>query len=268
MLLEVQICTYGVEGIARVSNMKIPQLDNVCYTICFQNPLRNKYILPEPLLRDDIRILEHVSSGLSYNRNYGLERAIGDIILIADDDLNYSEDGLESVINVFNNNPLLDFATFKHSGGDNKLFPAKEFDFKHKEPKGYYLTSFELAVRKKALPKDIRFSPQLGIGAQFYGAGEESVFLYRLKNRGLNGRFFPITIVEHPNITTGVRESSPSFLRAQGAWIWIRYGWIKGVVKLIKDSYIRKLSMKGLFFLWEGYTQACKNFEKNGKDKL
>lgn len=269
MLLEIQICTFGKEGLVSVSKMKLPEHENIIYTVCLQNPDLEKIEIPKELSRRDIRILQHASKGLSLNRNYGIDNSIGDIILISDDDLNYEYEGLDNVLNTFDNNPSLDFAAFKHIGGDNKKFPEQEFDFSNKEPKGYYLTSFELAIRRKSLTDDIRFSPSLGIGAPFYGAAEENVFLIRLRKTGLNGRFFPLVIVEHGDVTTGNRSPSKAFLRAQGAYFWIRFGWIGGFARVVLDVYRRKApSITNLKHMSNGFFRAHKFFKRDGSDIL
>ena len=268
MVLEVQICTYGIDGLARVSVMRLPAVPDVLYTVCLQNPSKEKYIIPEALMREDVRILEHESVGLSNNRNFGINNSVGDIILIADDDLNYEAEGLKAVIETFERHPELDFATFRHTGGDKKIFPEKEFDFSRKEPKGYYLTSFELALRKNSIPEQIRFSVHLGIGAANFGASEEGVFLLRLIRSGLTGAFFPIDIVEHVGKTTGSRKPSCLFLRALGAYFWIRYGWVEGLARLVKNSFRYNHSyLKNLLNLLNGFVRAHYYFHKDGSDR-
>lgn len=268
MTLEVQICTFGAEGLSRVAKMSLPIMADVLYTVCLQNPKNDSFTLPPELDRKDIRILAHNSIGLSNNRNFGIDNAVGDIILIADDDLNYKKEGLKAVVSAFEKNPNLDFAAFKHCGGDNKKFPETEFDFRDGEPKGYYLTSFELAFRRQSLPHGLRFSSQLGVGAPIFRAAEESVFLFRLKKEKLRGKFFPVTIVQHPGMTTGVREATEGSLCAQGAWIWIRYGWIEGFLRVLRDVPRRNTSpAKAAKGLIKGYLLAHRYFSKDGKDR-
>lgn len=268
MLLEVQICTFGIEGLRRTSQMELPEIENVIYTICFQNYDSEAVNFKPFSNRTDVRILEHCSTGLSVNRNFGIENAIGDIILIADDDLRFDIEGLNTVKTVFQENSDLSFATFKHCGADNKVFPHHEFDFSEKEPSGYYLTSFELAIKKSSLPKDIRFSPTLGIGSAMYGAGEENVFLHRLRRKDLKGRFFPVVIAFHDGITTGNRKPTKSFLRSQGVWLWIRYGWMEGFIRIILDILRRKSPyIKNAYYLFRGFFKAHLLFYRDGRDR-
>lgn len=269
MTLEVQICTFGIDGLERTALMQLPSLKDVFYTVIFQNSDFQQYTLPPALQRSDIKVLEHHSIGLSNNRNFALSKARGDIILVADDDLNYTPEGLESVLDVFREHQDIDFATFCHHGGDKKAFPSSQFDFAGKEPKGYYVTSFEIALRKESIPAHIRFSPNLGIGAPLFGAAEESVFIHRLKNSGLKGRFFPIDIVEHYGVTTGNRPATMASLRAQGAWIWIRYGRIEGFMRLFIEAHRRNAPyLSALKGLSAGFFTAHRFFNSDGSDKL
>lgn len=268
MILEVQISTFGKAGIDRVSEMRLPLVDGVRYLVSLQNPDKETIVVPENLRRSDIEIFEHADRGLSHNRNAAIDHSNADIILIADDDLDYTAENLEMVLKTFEDNPQLDFATFRHEGGDHKVFPHEDFEIGAKLPKGYYLTSFELAFRRRSLPSYIRFSPLLGIGAQRFGCGEENVLLYRLVLEGLRGRFFPKLVATHNGVTTGLREASVKALQGQGAWLWIRYGWIEGFLRLLRDVPRRNSSMyKSFWYMTKGFIMANYYFYRNGAEK-
>ena len=196
-----------------------------------------------------------------------IDHSDDDIILIADDDLNYTAPGLETVLNTFRDNPDLDFATFRHTGGDNKQYPEGQ-ELKQKLPKGYYLTSFELAIRRSSLPSDLRFSPSMGIGAPVFGAGEENLLLLRMIRKGMKGRFVPQVVVEHPGLSTGVREATPAVLRAQGAWIRLYNGILRGAPRIIIDAARRKSGyLRALYYMTIGFVIANRYFSATGEDK-
>ncbi len=268
MTLEIQICTFGKAGLQKVSQMTLPQIEGVSYFISFQNPNKEDFEISESLNRSDIEIYEHDSRGLSINRNVALEHAKADLILIADDDLEFNPGGLKQLINTFETNPELDFATFAHIGGDNKQFPDFSFDLRRNHPKGYYITSFEIALRRERLPRDIRFSTLLGIGAKDFGSGEENVFVHRLLCAGLKGKFFPIQIVRHPDVSTGNREATDEVLRGQGAWLWIRFGFLEGYLRLLRDVPRRKASILRSFYqMTKGFFVAARKFYRSGAEK-
>lgn len=267
MKLQVLISTYDQEGVDRVSKMFLPELDNVSYLISVQNPHKKVLMYPDSILRKDILITEIESKGLGLNRNHSIDESTGDILLISDDDLIYTVQGLKAVIHTFEENSDIDIATFRYLGGDNKKYPDYEFDLLQ-EPKGCYITSFEIAIRKSSIPTDIRFSKYLGAGNTIFSCGEENLFVYRLLKAGLKGRFFPITIVEHPELTTGSRQATAGALRGQGNWLRLRYGTFIGFLRLIRDIPRKKAPWyKSLFFMTQGFILSYFYFTKDGKDR-
>ena len=267
MTLQVLISTYDQVGVDRVAKMFLPELENVTYLVSVQNPQKKQIRYPDSIIRKDITISETESKGLGLNRNHSIDESTGDILLISDDDLVYTEKGLKAVIHTFEENLDIDIATFRYLGGDNKIYPDYEFDLFH-EPKGYYITSFEVAIRKSSIPKNIRFSRYLGAGNSKFSCGEENLFVYRLLKAGLKGRFYPITIVEHPELTTGSREATAGTLRGQGNWLRLRYGIFMGYLRLIRDISRKKAPWhKSLFFMTQGFILSYFYFTKDGKDR-
>lgn len=261
MTLEVLICTYGNDGIDRVANMNLPQVDNVKYLISWQTEGFD-FLTPNELHRKDIKIVTSRQKGLSNNRNHAIEKASGDICLIADDDLIYTHDQLKAIIHTFENNPNIDFALFKYSGGDLKSYPSYEFDLK-KEPKGYYITSFEIAFRRTSVDSSLRFDSRLGVGTSM-PAGEEAIFIYQALKKGLNCRFFPITITHHAELTTGSRTPTPGVLQANGVVVAVKYGLL-GLLRLPIIAWRHHKQGEENFFpavhnLLKGYIYGKKNF--------
>lgn len=252
--LEVLICTYGADGLRRVADMTLPHVDGVSYLLSIQNPRGDVLILPDSLRRPDVRWSVSATSGLSNNRNEAFRASRGDILLIADDDLHYTPEGLLAVLRHFEENPSDDFAAFKHSGGDNKWFPSESFSFDSKPPRGYYITSFELALRRTALRPGIRFSPMFGIGAPYFQACEEDVFLMHMLRSGLHGNFEPVVVARHPGVSTGLRPATPGVLRAQGACMRLRHGFVLGFLHVLRDVPRRPAPFfKALRHMVEGF---------------
>lgn len=255
--LEILISSLGAEGLARTAQMHLPALPGVSYLISLQCPGGTHPAIPPALQRDDLRVVYQHSIGISHNRNAALACARGEILLISDDDLNYFADGLLAIRRLFSANPGLDFATFKHVGGDRKQYPAEAFSFDSKPPKGYYLTAFELALRRSALPADQRFSPDFGPGAPEFMANEEGIFLIDMLRCGLRGRFEPTVIVEHPGVTTGVRPATVGVLRAQGATFRYQYGTFWGLLHVLRDFPRRPAPpLKSLVEMLRGFAHA------------
>lgn len=262
MTLEVLICTYGNEGINRVAKMNLPQVEGVKYLISWQTNEFN-LLLPDELHRKDVRISTINSKGLSVNRNHSMTKATGDICLIADDDLSYTGEQLQMVINTFKMNPHVDIALFRYSGSNNKQYPDHEFDLNGKMPKGYYISSIEIAFRRTSIPLALRFDPRFGVGTSM-PAGEEFLFIQNALKTGLRCRFFPETITHHEGLTTGSRQQSMGALQANGVCIAVGYGLL-GLLRLPVIAWRHCQSGNAKFFpavynLLKGYVYGKRHF--------
>lgn len=249
MTLEVLICTLGRDGIARVDAMGLPHVENVSYLVSWQMPDGE---IPQNLLRPDVRVITSHDTGLSRNRNHALDNAAGDVLLIADDDLRYTARQLLSVLDVFRKNPSLEVATFRYDGEDKKCYPDHECDLGKKLPKGYYVTSFELALRRNSRAGKLRFNEKMGIGARYLHAGEEELLLLAARKMGLNCRFFPVTITSHEGLTTGNRHVMPGVARAFGAYIGLAYPFTC-LPRIVLKAWRLYRSGQGRFFpvMWQ-----------------
>lgn len=216
--LQVLICTFGEEGIKRIVSANHPQVEGVEYLVSWQLP-DGDVDIPEKLsTRSDFKIIKSSTRGLSRNRNIALREASAPLCLIADDDVLYTSDQIKMVMDSFTSNPTADLITFQYeSKGDMKHYPSTSFLLSN-PPKGYYVTSFEIAFRReKIIEAGIRFNERFGIGAEFM-AGEEEIFIHEALNKGLTGIFIPEVIATHDHPTTGIRHANnPDFIRTKGA---------------------------------------------------
>lgn len=261
MTLEVLICTCREDGIERVAQMNLPNVEGVKYLVSWQLPQRQFPVeLPTALRRKDVAVYVTDSIGLSRNRNHALSHSTADVCLIADDDLSYTAERLSAVKSVFERDDALDIATFMYEcAEDEKIYPNEECDLR-KMRKGWYLTSFELAFRRNKIG-DLRFNELFGLGAPRLDAGEENVFLYSALKRGLNGRFFPIEITRHKGPTTGIsRVAEPRVLMSKGAYIYVAHR-PTAVLRIILNAWREKRSGRMSFWhafrhVWNGMVYA------------
>lgn len=261
MTLDVLICTCRNDGIERVARMALPEVDGVRYVVSWQLPERRFSVeLPEALQRKDISVYVTDSIGLSRNRNNAMSHAVADICLIADDDLNYTEEQLLAVKTTFEQDEALDIAAFKYEcSADGKMYPKEECDLR-RMCKGWYLTSFELAFRRRSIG-DLRFNELFGLGASVLEAGEESVFLYSALKRGLRGRFFPIVITRHEGPTTGVRRvAEPGILMSKGAYLYVAHR-PTAILRIVLNAWREKRAGRMTFWhafrhTWRGMMYA------------
>ena len=145
--------------------------------------------------------LIHVKSsrGLSRGRNVGLTLASGSLIAFPDDDCLYAPDVLVEVLRVFQENPLVGFLGV----GSRDYWRNASTIPLPKQPCGVNerlmpLFSPTLFVRRSWLDKVGGFDEDLGVGAPFYGAGEETELVLRFLEAGAVGVYQPTPIVFHP----------------------------------------------------------------------
>ncbi len=119
--------------------------------------------------------------------------------------MDYSENGLREVIEAFATHKDKDILTFRYqSSSHTKYYPASPCDLSTPD-KGYFITSFEIALRKDSVKGKIWFNENFGIGSTF-PSGEEDVFIKDCLDAGLKGLFLPITIARHDGTTTSERN--------------------------------------------------------------
>ncbi len=261
LTLDVLISTLGRDGISRVAQMRLPEIDGVGYIVSWQEP-DGLPVPPELASRPDVRIYPLGGRGLSRNRNNALDHSTADIRLIADDDLRYTPDGLRAVIAAFERSPEVDIACFRYDGADAKTYPSRECRLTTKLPKDYYLTSFEMAIRNRGEASRLRYDERFGLGSGCLPLGEEEELFHRAVRHGLVARFFPVNITTHPGLTTGNRPmSDPRALRARGAVIALYYplSWTLRI-PLVAWRERRKGRAPFLGMLFQGFRGALWRF--------
>lgn len=221
--LDLAVATHRPEGIERVAKLLLPPAQGVTYIVSWQDH-RDAPIPAELAAREDVKIFRFDETGQSLNRNNAIEHCQGDIILHSDDDLIYYPDGLAGLRRIFRDNPELALATFRSAHGDMSRFPDEAVKLTPKKlPKGYSVACFEMAFRRTSAPW-LRFCPELGLGSERFHGGEDEAFLFTAINRGLDCRFFPVTICAHPHDSTGTKASvTDKNLLASGCIIALQY---------------------------------------------
>lgn len=216
-MLDILICTYGIEGLERITRMEHPRVEGVRYVVACQLP-EGTVNIPDSLKRDDFEIVVSHTKGLSVNRNIALDASKAPLILIADDDIRYTEESIKEALKAFQENPDCGFLTFRFEGeGNLKQYPATVTGVGRKMPRNYHVTSFELGFRRGAIDVPLRFNEFFGIGAAF-PLGEENLLVDALISAGVKGRFIPVTICRHEGYTTGNRiYADTRLIEAQGA---------------------------------------------------
>jgi hypothetical protein len=279
--LQVLIATYGQEGLLRIARMFHPVIDGVEYLVSCQGA-PEPIPLPEKLRRPDFKVEFSPTSGAAHNRNLLLDRLTADYGLLSDDDISYSEEGLKGIIDILDENPDLDIATFIYltdSGEPEKTYPLHPFDLTSPPP-GFYISCVEVAFRKgSVLGRRIYFNENFGPGCKLFPCGEDSLWVNDALRRGLTGRFFPLQIAVHTGASTGLRMlADPGVLRSQGAVIPRLYpatGLLRVVLKALRvarmtDTGAMRCLKPALSGWWLGLTKkrVIFNAPRPGKHSL
>lgn len=260
MTLDIAIATHKPDGIKRVAAMNLPHIDGVRYVVSWQS--HENAPIPESLNRADVEIHRFDGVGQSHNRNNAFSHCRADIILFGDDDLIYSVEGLKGLIEAFESNPDVDLATFENISPVNPVYPNQACILSEPLPKGYWVAAYLIAYRKSKVG-DLLCHPMLGLGNKILNGAEDEFFLLSAIRRGYKCMFFPITICEHPQLSTGVKTKlSPSNLRATGCYMAIAYPWtflLRLPLKALRVAKQKQASFfKSLWYLINGAFYAPK----------
>ncbi|MDE6266018.1 MAG: hypothetical protein K2M07_01540 [Muribaculaceae bacterium] len=252
--LDVLICTYGAEGIARVASHLHPRVAGVRYVVCWQKS--GDASVPDSLAgRGDFEIFRYDDNGLARNRNHSLERMKAPVGVISDDDIDYEAADLEGVLRCYDERPGVDMIFFKFRSRDyEKTYHEFEFDLRH-APRFYYYCSFEMTFRREAVKDKVWFDERFGLNSPFL-AGEEDMFVLSALKRGNVIHFVPQYICRHDGSTTSDREGeSDAMLRTRGA-VLRAYHPYTFPARFIVHAFRRKDRSRGFWefvgILWRG----------------
>lgn len=180
-----------------------------------------------------VRMLSNMQRGLSKSRNQALLFSEGDICLIADDDIKYTDGYQNTVFNAFKEIPDADIIIFNttllnYSGGIRR----KEIKKIRRAPKYKNYGSVRIAFRRESLLKNnIWFNVFFGTGS-FYGAGEESLVLRDANKKGLKIYEYPENIAEVDySISTWFKGYDEKYFYDKGAWLAAAYPKLKHLFK-------------------------------------
>ena len=201
-LLDLAIPTWKPDALERFCPGNYPPHPGVRYVISWQR--HGDAPIPDAIARrTDILVFRTDCIGLSANRNNAIDHCTAPVILHSDDDLIYTPERLQAVIDTFAVNPDVDVAMFEHldhHGLPAKNYPTRETTLGIKMPRGLWCATFELAARRTGRAAPLRFDTRFGPGAELLGSAEDEYYLHEARNGGLNCRFFPIIVATHPDI--------------------------------------------------------------------
>lgn len=213
------------------------------------------------------QIYSTTERGLSRSRNMLLEKSNADICMIADDDVEYRDNYVDTVREAYERHPDADIIVFCFShekDQDTRVRYAK--DIRLHMWNISKVASVEITfIRNAVIKARLHFNDRIGLGAT-YPSGEENAFLADALRAGLKIYHVPKTIcfaVEAHSIQTQDEDEVEDFLVTKGASFHCIYkNWFflyaLGFILLKKKTLFRNI----------GIRQAWKCMQKGKRDYL
>lgn len=244
MKLEVLISTMHQKDMSLIEKMNI-NTDALIINQC------NKDDNQELLINNKkIRMISYNERGLSKSRNHALENSIGDICVIADDDLVYTNNYADIIVKAYEKYPDADIIAFDVPSTDHdrptSTLKNGNVGFLH----SMKISSFQITFKRKSfLNNGIKFNELFGAGSK-YTCGEENILLTKCLQKGLVIKYVneEIAIVNH-NESTWYRGFDERLFITKGAMFYEISSFLSYL--LIIQFAIRKWSLykKNVSFL-------------------
>lgn len=198
----------------------------------------------------NIKIISVKDKGLSKSRNLALKHATGDICVIADDDVVYKENVVETIKNSYE---ATDADVIKFQIETPEGEPYKKYSLKIRRENlrsSMGTSSIEITFNRKSIvSKNLAFDERFGLGSTFKGS-EDVIFLSDCIKHELRCFCVPKVMVIHP------KESSGTDYRAENTNLVVNIGaMLMRVFGAFKSSVIIPLySLKRYKFYKNAYS--------------
>lgn len=207
----------------RVRNIQFPtRREDREILVLVQNENEASYVISEP----KARLVELKNRGVAKSRNAALDRASGKYLLFADDDVTFSDSGIDRAVEYLeaNHNCSIVLARAVDETGELRKRYASEIT-PLKLTNSARAATYEMLVRLDAIrERSVRFDENFGAGATFY-LGDEYIFIADALRAGLSGVHLPITIATHPSESSGSRWGEANDLAARSQVFARVFGW-------------------------------------------
>lgn len=208
---------------SRVRNIQFPdRREDREILVLVQNENETSYVISEP----KARLVELKDRGVAKSRNAALDRASGKYLLFADDDVTFSDAGIDSAVEYLEAHQNCAIVLARAVDQSGELRKRYQTDITPlKLTNSARAATYEMLVRLDAIrERGIRFDENFGAGATFY-LGDEYIFIADALRAGLSGVHLPITIATHPRESSGSRWGEASDLAARSQVFTRVFGW-------------------------------------------
>lgn len=267
--LEIAISTMNRTDLSFLEKM-FPENDLSEFNILIINQtVPDKILMAE---QAHIRVINSFERGLSKSRNLALEKAKGEILLIADDDIQYLPGFSKTVKTAFQRNKTAALLSFQFLAiGDtlqkNYIHTERKITHLQGEPD---LSSWEIALQPVLLRKhQVWFNTDFGLGAAF-PSGEETLLLNEVLKKKLPAYHIPEIIGRHEEFSTGTAMNNENHIRGNAALKYLKYGK-KAKLSLLYYLYLsvkkKRLSLSKVSWAYRTGVSAIKTCESIYKRK-
>jgi len=239
--LEILISTMNRKDLSFVDAM-FPKLDLSSYQLLIINQTKHKKDLVSEI--EGIRVINAREFGLSKSRNLAIDNAIGDILVIADDDIEYLPGFDKTILQAYQTYDQASLISFQF------LTDPPEYSKTYRLKSGYtrsyklHLSSIEMTFNRKDIIKHkLKMNENFGLGSTFI-SGEEQIFYRLLLHKGLKVAYVSQPIALHYGESTGFNPAKSDFIKSKTAQMFLlhkywAYLWLlKYVLFLYRKEHI------------------------------
>lgn len=224
------------ERIARIPAILLPPLSDINYIICHQ--ANNDIRIPKSLKkRADVTIIRKKKRGLSASRNVAIKHATGDLLVLADDDIELRHEYLRKLQKLAEAHPETDIFSLQALTPEGKklhYYPRAHFTYPD-IPRDFYFSSMGLVLRwGNFYPK---FDTRFGLGSARLHMCEENVFLHQCYKAGLRIDYYPQPLLITSGDTTSRHYAdNPNLQQAKGAMLTLIHGTPMALLRFISTA--------------------------------
>lgn len=212
-----------VQVMLSMMNQKNPQryieMMNVSGDYVIINQLTNVKIQPVNTEDNKRKIISLNEKGLSQSRNLAIKNCMADIGIISDDDMYYTDDYKNIILNSYKKYPQADIIAFVVEHDDKKNEKRIMKEGKIGRIKSLTISSVQITMRLESIKKkNMVFDKNFGSGNKYY-MGEENIFLYDCLKNKLKIYYVPIKIgtLRVINESSWFKGYTEEYFRIKGA---------------------------------------------------
>ncbi len=204
----------------------------------------------------NVRVINTEERGLPQSRNMAIQNAIGEICLVADDDVTYIPNLQSVILGGYITYPDAVVVTFQLQKTNGEIFRKYPDVTRHTNSSYKTVNGVVISFKKDVLlQNNVLYNPHFGLGAIFSGANGY-VFMRNVMKAKLPAYFVPTVILTHPDVSSGQDLGSDRLLYLRGALAYKCYGiwgylWVLKYVfflvrhQIIKTKYAFAKAKKG-----------------------